>query len=131
MMPAARWIEGRWTPFGIGAAVCLATACSACVLMGRVLWVLDLRLTRFLRVVILPGVTPYLVAGALAWPVALLVAQVNRWQGAGVLLAAGLLYAAGGFAVLHRWVLTDEEKHKGLELVCHGLGVFRRREVAA
>jgi hypothetical protein len=46
-------------------------------------------------------------------------------------LAAGLLYAAGGFVVLHRWVLTDEEKHKGLELVRLGLGVFRGREAAA
>ena len=130
-LPAARWIQGRRTPFGIGAAVCVATVCSACVLMGRMRWVLDLRLNRFLRVVIVPGVTPYLVAGALAWPVALLVAQVNRWQGAGVLLAAGLLYAAGGFVVLHRWVWTDEEKHKGLELVRLGLGVFRGREASA
>ncbi len=130
-LPAARWIQGRWTPFGIGAAVCLATACAACILMGRMLWVLDLGLARFVQVVIVPGVTPYLVAGALAWPVALLVSQVNRWQGAGVLFAAGLLYAAGGFAVLHRWVLTDDEKHKGLELVRQGLGVLRGREVAA
>ena len=49
-LPAARWIEGRWTPFGIGVAVAVATAVSACVLMGRVLFVLHLPLTRFLRV---------------------------------------------------------------------------------
>jgi hypothetical protein len=130
-LPAARWIEGRWTPLGIGAAVCLATAGSACVLMARVLWVLDLRLTRFLRVVIVPGLAPYLVAGMLAWPVARLVAEVNRWQGVGVLLAAGLIYAAGGIAVLHWWVLTDEEKHKGIGLIRHGLGVLRGQEAAA
>jgi O-antigen/teichoic acid export membrane protein len=130
-LPAARWIDGRWTPVGIGAAVCLATAGSACVLMARVLWVLDLRLTRFLRVVIVPGLAPYLVAGMLAWPVARLVAEVNRWQGVGVLLAAGLIYAAGGIAVLHWWVLTDEEKHKGIGLIRHGLGVLRGQEAAA
>ena len=58
-LPAARWIEGRWTPFGIGVAVAVATAGSACVLMGRVLFVLHLPLTRFLRVVIVPGLAPY------------------------------------------------------------------------
>ncbi len=33
-LPVARWIEGRWTPIGIGVAVSVATAVSACVLMG-------------------------------------------------------------------------------------------------
>jgi O-antigen/teichoic acid export membrane protein len=138
-LPAARWIEGRWTPLGIGIAVSLATAGSACVLMARVLWVLDLRLSRFLRIVILPGLTPYLVAGLLAWPVARLAAAENRWQGAGILLAAGLIYAAGAIALLHRWVLTDEEKQKGRGLildsiqdwVSRGMGVFRRKGATA
>jgi hypothetical protein len=98
--------------------------------MGRVLWVLDLRLTSFLRVVIGPGLLPYLVAGALAWPVAHLVAEVNRWQGAGILVGAGVLYGAVGLAVLYRWVLTDEEKQKGLEQVRHSLGALRRQEAA-
>jgi O-antigen/teichoic acid export membrane protein len=130
-LPAARWIEGRWTPFGIGAAVCLATAGSACVLMGRVLWVLDLRLQSFMRVVILPGLLPYLIAGALAWPVARLVAEMNRWQGAGVLLAAGVVYAAGGIAVFYKWVLTEDEKQKGLGMLRRSLGVIRGQEAAA
>jgi hypothetical protein len=124
-LPAARWIEGRWTPFGIGVAVSLATVVSACVLMGRVLFVLDLPLMRYLRVVIAPSLAPYLVAGLLAWPVARLVEAANRWQGAGVLLAAGIFYAAGTIAVLHRWVLTGEEKQQGNELYHRGLGIFR------
>jgi O-antigen/teichoic acid export membrane protein len=130
-LPAARWIEGRWTPFGIGAAVCVATAGSACVLMGRALWVLDLRLTTFLRVVILPGLLPYLIAGALAWPVARLVGELSRWQGAGVLVAASLIYAAGGIAVLQWWVLTDDEKQKGLGMIRHSLGVLRGQGATA
>ena len=36
-LPASRWIVGSWTPLGIGVAVALATAGSACELMGRVL----------------------------------------------------------------------------------------------
>jgi hypothetical protein len=130
-LPVSRWIEGRWTPFGIGVAVSVATAGSACVLMGRVLFVLDMKLTRFLRVVIVPGFSCYAVAGLLAWPIARLVAASNRWQGAGVLVAAGILYAAILVAVLYRWVLTDDEKQKGYGLVNRGLEVFRSREATA
>jgi O-antigen/teichoic acid export membrane protein len=127
-LPLSRWIEGRWTPFGIGAAVGVATAVSACVLMGRVLFVLDLKLTRFLRVVVLPGFACYAVAALLAWPAARLVAAVNRWQGAGILFAVGVVYLAGLGPVLHRWVLTDQEKQRGYKLVYRGLGIFRGRE---
>jgi hypothetical protein len=130
-LPLSRWIEGKWTPFGIGVAVAVATAGSACVLMGRVLFVLDLKLARFLRVVVVPGFSCYLVAGLLAWPAARLVAMLNRWQGAGVLLAVGILYAAGLIAVLHRWVLTDGEKQEGYRLVHRSLEVFRGREATA
>jgi len=130
-LPAARWIEGRWTPLGIGLAVAGATAGSACVLMGRVLYVLDLPLFRFVRVVVLPGVAPCVAAGLLAWPTARLVGSLNRWQGAGVLLAAGVLYAALAFALLQRWVLTDAEKQKGRELVRRGVAVFRGGEATA
>jgi O-antigen/teichoic acid export membrane protein len=130
-LPMSRWIEGRWTPFGIGVAVSVSTAVSACVLMGRVLFVLDLKLTRFLRVVVVPGFSCYVVAGLLAWPAARLVAELNRWQGAGVLFAVGFLYLAGMVAVLHRWVLTDEEKQDGYRLVHRGLEVFRGREATA
>lgn len=130
-LPLSRWIEGAWTPIGIGIAVSVATAGSACVLMGRVLFVLDLKLMRFLRVVVLPGFACYAVAGLLAWPAAQLVSMLNRWQGAGVLLAVGVLYLAGLVAVLHRWVLTEEEKQQGYGFVHRGLGVFRGREATA
>jgi hypothetical protein len=81
--------------------------------------------------VIVPGLLPYLFAGALAWPVARLVPELSRWQGAGVLVAAGAIYAAGGIAVSYRWVMTDEERQLGLEMVRRGLGIFRGAEAAA
>ena len=40
-LPLSRWVIGSWTPLGIGIAVAVATAGSACVLMGRVLFVLE------------------------------------------------------------------------------------------
>ncbi len=131
LLPLSRWMLGAWTPFGIGVAVSVATAISACVLMGRVLFVLDLKLTRFLRVVVAPGLWCYGLAGLLAWPAAHLVAMLNRWQGAGVLLLVGLLYAAGLVLAFYGWVMTDEEKVEGIRLAQRGLGLFRGREATA
>lgn len=130
-LPAARWFQGRWTPYGIGIAVALATAGSACVLIGRVLFVLHLPFSRFLRVAIVPGLAPYAIAGVLAWPVTQLVNLVNRWQGAGILLVAGILYSVAAIAVLNRWVLTDAEKQKEIGWYRRGLGMLRGREVTA
>ena len=130
-LPAARWIEGGWTPFGIGVAAAAATVASASVLMGRVLFVLHLPLSRYLRVVVLPGLAPYAVAGLLAWPVAQLVAAVSRWQGAAVLLVAGMVYGVGAIAVINRWVLTEAEKQKQATWYRRGIGMLRGREATA
>jgi hypothetical protein len=130
-LPLSRWIIGSWTPLGIGIAVSVSTAISACWLMGRVLFVLDLKLSRFLRVVVAPGFACYALAALLAWPAASLVAQVNRWQGAGVLLVVGIVYLAALAVVLQRWVLTNEEKQKVHGIFHRGLGVFSGREVTA
>ena len=130
-LPAAHWIQGRWTPFGIGVAVSLATVGSACVLLGRVLFVLKLSLVHYLREVVVPGIVPYLVAGVMALPVAWLVSQVDRWQGVAVILTAGVLYVAGSVVVLHFGVLTSEEKQKGWGLFQRGFDVLRRREATA
>jgi hypothetical protein len=130
-LPLSRWIEGGWTPFGIGVAVSVATALSACWLMGRVLVVLNLKLSRFLRIVVMPGLWCYAAAGLLAWPAARLVAALNRWQGAGILIVVGVVYGAVLIGVLHRWVLTDGEKQEGSRLVHRSLEAFRGREATA
>jgi O-antigen/teichoic acid export membrane protein len=130
-LPAARWIEGRWTALGIGLAVAVATAGSACVLMGRVLFVLDLPLGRFLRVVIVPGLAPYVAAGLLAWPASRMVAAVTRWQGAAVLVTVGAVYVAAVLAMLLRWVLTDAEKQKSRGMIHRGWGILHGVEATA
>ena len=126
-LPASRWIEGRWTPFGIGVAVAVATAVSACVLMGRVLFVLHLGLAQFVRVVIVPGLAPYAIAGLLAWPVVELVALMNRWQGAGILFSAGILYLAAVMAVLEPLGVDRCGKETGNRMVPPGPGSASRQ----
>jgi hypothetical protein len=130
-LPLAHWIQGRWTPFGICMAASLATAGAACILLGRVQFVLNLSLARYVREVILPGLAPFLVAGLMALPVAWLVSSVDRWQGVAVILAAGVLYAAGTFGVLFAAILNNEEKQKGFAIIRRGLGVLHRREATA
>jgi O-antigen/teichoic acid export membrane protein len=130
-LPMSRWIEGAWTPLGIGVAVGVATAISACVLMGRVLFVLDLKLFRFLRAVVMPSFACYALAAMLAWPTWWLVGMVNRWQGAGILFCIGVLYMAGLAAVLYAWILTSEEKKMCNRTLQRGLGKFSGREVTA
>lgn len=130
-LPMAHWIQGRWTPFGIAVAVSLATVASACILLGRVLFVLKLSLFSYLGEVIIPGLAPYLVAALMALPVAWLVASVDRWQGVAVILASGVFYVAGSIVVLSFGVLTNEEKEKGWGVFQRGLEVLRRREATA
>ncbi len=130
-LPLARLIEGRWSSLGIGGAVCAATVLAAFVLMGRVFVVLQLRFGPFLREVIVPGITPYLVAGALAWPVAHFVAGVTRWQGVGLIAFAAVLYSAGVLAVLYRLVLTTSEKRQVSKYIELGLGFLGAREATA
>jgi hypothetical protein len=129
-LPVSRWIEEAGTPFGIGLAVTMATAGSACRLMGRVLYV-DLKLSRFSRVVALPGLTWHAVAGLLAWAAAWMIAEVNRWQRAGILFVVGVIYWAGTVVLLDRRVLTDEEEQKGDGIVNRGLALFSGRGATA
>jgi hypothetical protein len=67
----------------------------------------------------------------LAWPVSQLVAVTNRWEGAGVLAAGGILYLAAAMAVWNRWVFTNAEKQKEMNWYRRGLGMLRGREVTA
>jgi hypothetical protein len=99
--------------------------------MGRVFVVLQLRLGPFLREVIVPGITPYLVAGALAWPVAHFVAMLSRWHGAALIAVAGTLYSVGVMAVLYRWVFTESERRQVSKYIGLGLGFLGAREATA
>jgi O-antigen/teichoic acid export membrane protein len=130
-LPLARWMEGRWTALGIGVAVCVATVLAAVVLIARVFVVLQLRVAPFLREVIVPGIAPFFVAAALAWPVAHFVPLLTRWQGAALILVAAALYSAGVLVVLYRWVLTDTERQQVSKYIGLGLGFSGTGEATA
>jgi O-antigen/teichoic acid export membrane protein len=111
-LPLSRWFVHAWTPLGIGIAVAAATVGSACVLMARVMVVLRVSFTAFLRQVIMPGLIPYLAAFLLSWPVLRLALILGRWPGAGMLMVAGLLYTSLTLLLLDRFTLQPEEQHQ-------------------
>jgi hypothetical protein len=81
--------------------------------------------------VIVPGISPYLVAGALAWPVAHFVGMLSRWQGAAVIAFAGVVYSAGVMVVLYRMVFTESERRQVGKYIGLGLGFLGAREATA
>ncbi len=99
--------------------------------MGRVLFVLDLKLTRFLRVVIVPGLSCYALAALLAWPAAFLVASLNRWQGAGVLAGSGHCVRGRPDSGLASVDIDGRREAEGVQDGHRGLEAFRGREAAA
>jgi polysaccharide export outer membrane protein len=126
-LPVSWWVQKEWTAMGVGIAVAVATVLSACVLLLRVHHVMGVCWRRYFGFVILPGWTPFLPAVILAWPVAWLVGALGRWQGAGVLLAAGVLYLVGTAALLDRWVLSAAEREKGRSMVQRAFTAIRSR----
>ena len=117
--------RGAWTPFGIGVAVSVATAGSACVLMGRVLFVLDLKLDAvsagggFAGILVLRGCRLAGVAGRAPG------GELNRWQGAGVLAAAGLGLCGGAGCSVASVGFDGRREAKGVQDGAAWPGSFR------
>ena len=130
-LPADWWIEKRWTALGIGVAVSVATAIAACGLLVRVYHLLGLAMSRFLTLVIVPGLVPFVVAACLAWPVAWAAGSLGRWTAAAALLLAGLLYLSITSLALCCVVFTAPEQERAKGMVRRALMAVRIREVAA
>jgi O-antigen/teichoic acid export membrane protein len=130
-LPVAWWIQKSWTALGIGVAVSVATAIAACGLLARVHHLLGLPMRRFFSLVIAPGLVPFLTAALLAWPVAWAAHVLGRWQGAAVLLAAGLVYLAATSALLYRWVFSTSERVQARAMLLKVTALLSNREVAA
>lgn len=115
-IPAAYLLMGRhWSVLVLGIGVVSATVFSSLALLWRAHSVLELRWASWLEEAIVPGLLFYVVGAALAWPVSHLVEQANRFTGASVLFAAGVLYTAVSFAALYKYALRTEERAKLLE----------------
>ena len=109
-LPLCRLILGEWTALGIGTAVACSTVVSAAYFLWHSNRLLHVSLGQYWKSVIYPGIVPYLIALPLAWPVQFAVEHVNRWKGAGVVAAAGILYSLVLLFVVDRFVWETGER---------------------
>ncbi len=109
-VPLSRLILGRWTVVGLGSAVVAATIVSAIGFIVHANRILDIPWRRYAHFVLLPGVVPYLVGAAVSIPAWILVPHLSRLDGAALLAAIGLTYAAGIVILADRMLLESDER---------------------
>jgi O-antigen/teichoic acid export membrane protein len=109
-LPLCRLLLGQWTTLGIGTAVACSTVVSAACFLWHSNRLLEVSLRQYSKAVIFPGIVPYLIALPLAWPVQFAVEHVNRWNGAGVVLSAGILYTLVLLFVVDRLIWESGER---------------------
>jgi O-antigen/teichoic acid export membrane protein len=124
-MPACYFIQGRWTAVGIGTAVSVATVISAAYFIHHANKLMGVSFKQYFKAVLLPGIMPYLPGLALSVPVTLAVTHVNRWTGAGIIGAAGLIYSLIVLILIDRTVLDMGERLWFRAVVESKLGRFR------
>ncbi len=93
-VPAIRLIMGEWTAIGIGIAVTVATVAAAVWFLRHANKILGVTVWQYFKTVAWPGIVPYLVGLLFTYPVVLLSETLGRWQMAGVVIVAGIIYSA-------------------------------------
>ena len=109
-IPLSHLILGHWSVVGLGTAVVGATIVSAVGFILHANRLLDIPWRRYVRFVLLPGALPYLVGVLVSVPAWILTPHLSRAQGAMLLVAIGITYAAGLTVLVDRMVLERDER---------------------
>lgn len=121
-IPASRWIMGNWNVVGVGWGVCLATFIGAFIFLVRAHIVMSVGLREFTKEVLVPSLVPYAIATVLALPMTPLIASVNRWVGAGLLVVSGAVYTIALFLILQFVFFRQEERLRCYQMLSRFLG---------
>jgi O-antigen/teichoic acid export membrane protein len=108
-IPLSRLVLGHWSTVGLGSAVVVATVISAVAFILYANRILKVPQRRFLREAVIPGVLPYLVGLAFAWPVSL-ANHTGRWSGAVIIATVATMYALSLAFLMDRTVLATDER---------------------
>jgi O-antigen/teichoic acid export membrane protein len=108
-IPLSRVILGHWTTVGLGSAVVVATIISAVGFIVYANRILQVPGARFVREAVLPGILPYIVGLACAWPVSL-ANHTGRWSGAAIIAIVATMYALSLAFLMDRIVLASDER---------------------
>lgn len=110
LVPASRLILGHWTVLGIGTAVGTATLVSAGYFLYHANHLLKISFSEYWKLVLGPGLVPYLVAAPFAFPGAYVAAHTGRWGAAAGIAGLGALYSLALLFVVDRFVWNPTER---------------------
>jgi len=110
-IPVSRLVLGHWSASGLGSAVVVATVVSSIFFVAHANRILEVSWRKYLRMVVAPGLLPYLISASLVIPVWKLVEHGTRWQGLAIMAAVGLAYALVLVVAIDRIVLDSDERH--------------------
>ena len=108
-MPLSRLVLGHWSVLGLGSAVAVATIGSATFFIAHANRILGVSWRQYLRVVIAPGVLPYMIGMLFAVPAWKLAAHGTRWHAMAIMAGVGVGYILTLAITLDRIVLDADE----------------------
>jgi O-antigen/teichoic acid export membrane protein len=110
-IPISRLVLGRWTALGIATAVAASTLISAAYFLSHANRMLKVSFAEYWKMVVGPGLVPYLVATPFILPAAYVAAHSGRWVAAGWIAAIGLVYSLALLAIIDTLVWSYSERH--------------------
>lgn len=110
-IPVSRLVLGRWTALGIATAVAASTLISAVYFLSHANRILKVSFAEYWKMVVGPGLVPYLVATPFILPAAYAAAHSGRWVAAAWIAAMGLVYSLALLAIVDTLVWSSEERH--------------------
>jgi O-antigen/teichoic acid export membrane protein len=110
-IPLSRLVLGHWSAAGLGSAVVIATVSSALFFVVHANRILGVSWRRYLKIVVAPGLVPYLIGILVGIPVWKFTQQGSRWHALVIVAAGGLVYALTLALAIDRAVFDAEERH--------------------
>ena len=118
---------GKFTAQGIGLSVTGATVLAAIWFLIHSNRLLNVSFGQYFKTVVWPGIVPYLVGLPISIPLLMITEKLTRWQSAGVVILAGLLYSLMVLLVVVRFVFESGERLWFLAVLESKLPFLKRR----
>jgi O-antigen/teichoic acid export membrane protein len=109
-IPMSRVILGRWSVIGLGSAMVVATIISAIFFVAHANRTLSVPVGKYLRTVVMPGLTPYAVGLVFALPAWKYDHNLTRLRAAVILMSISVGYAITLAMTIDRFVFDNAER---------------------
>jgi len=109
-IPLSRLVLGHWSAAGLGSAVVVATVSSAIFFVVHANRILGVSWRQYLKIVVAPGLVPYLVGIFIGVPAWVFAQHGSRWHAVLIMAGVGLGYAFTLALAIDRIVFDAEER---------------------